>query len=67
MFIVAYPLMLFIAIPERIFIEMGFHTNPEKISIFIFLLVWILIFGVIYLSIKILKKILKHTISYFKH
>jgi len=65
MFIVAYPLMLFIAIPERIYLEL--NLNPEDMNILPFLLVWILIFATIYLSIKILTKIVKYLIKYFKN
>jgi len=54
-------LMMLIAIPERIFIELG--INPEKISILPFLLVWFLIFLTIYLLAVLFLRTFKYMLQ----
>lgn len=45
-FFIMFVLTVFIAIPARVFIEIG--LNPEEINTIFFLLVWILFFSIIY-------------------
>jgi len=59
-----FVLMVFIAIPEIIFLKMG--LSPEKMSIIPFLLVWIGLFFIIYLGAALVFRGIKYIFHYLK-
>lgn len=54
---------IFIAVPARIFIEIG--LNPEKINTIFFLLAWVLLFSIIYLMVIIGSRWVKYIFRNF--